>query len=364
MNQVLTQAEVDALLSAVSESGDSTEGAGGDSGQSGGASGEKGAAAGGGGDLGDFGDLSGILGGDSSSLDGDVEITPYDLTNQDRVIRGRMPTLDIIYERFIRLFRMSLSNSLRKIASISIISTDLLKFGEFVNTLPIPSCMCIMRFESLRGPALLVFESKLAYALVDSYLGGTDRPYTKIEGKEFTRIELSIMKKVMDLAIRDLEEAWTPVHRTEVGYLRTEVNPQFVGVVPPSEVIISTTFEVELENASGTIALVIPYSTIEPIKNKLNASFQTESERVDKEWTMMMEEHLRAAPVDVRVNLGESAISVGDLVNLGVGDIIPLSQDADGELLLLIEGVAKYHCFFGVSRGNRAVQITRPVQEG
>jgi flagellar motor switch protein FliM len=298
-------------------------------------------------------------GGATEGENGDVEVTPYDLTNQDRVIRGRMPTLDIIYERFIRLYRMSLSNSLRKIATISIISTDLLKFGEFVNTLPIPSCMCLVRFEALRGPALMVFESKLAYALVDSYFGGTDRPFNKIDGKEFTRIELSIMKKVMDLAIRDLEEAWAPVHKTNITFMRTEVNPQFVGVVPPSEVIISTTFEVELENASGTVALVIPYSTIEPIKNKLNASFQTESDRVDKEWTMKLETHLRNSEANLLINLGHATITVGDLVNLNVGDIIPLSQDADGELDILVEGVPKYKCFFGVSRGNRAVQITR-----
>lgn len=339
MNQVLTQNEVDALLSAVSEGSVDTSGQA----QSGG---------GGGGEVNLFG----------SSSAQEAEITPYDLTNQDRVIRGRMPTLDIIYERFIRLYRMSLSNSLRKIASISIISTDLLKFGEFVNTLPIPSCMCIMRFESLRGPALLVFESKLAYALVDSYFGGTDRPYTKIEGKEFTRIELSIMKKVMDLALKDLEEAWSPVHKTDINFVRTEVNPQFVGVVPPSDVIISTTFEVELENASGTIALVIPYSTIEPIKNKLNASFQTEADRVDKEWTAKMEEHLKDTGTNMVVNLGNASITVGDLVNLNVGDIIPLTQDADGELEILVEGVAKYKCFFGVSRGNRAVQVTRAVE--
>ncbi|HTL12608.1 MAG TPA: FliM/FliN family flagellar motor switch protein, partial [Bdellovibrionota bacterium] len=204
---------------------------------------------------------------------------------------------------------------------------------------------------------------KLAYALVDSYFGGTDRPYTKIEGKEFTRIELSIMRKVMDLAIEDLEEAWGPVHKTDISFVRTEVNPQFVGVVPPSDVIISTTFEVELENASGTIALVIPYSTIEPIKNKLNASFQTESERADKEWTSMLEEHLQNAQVGVVVNLGEAQITVGDLVNLNVGDIIPLSQDADGELEVKVEGVQKFKCFFGISRGQRAVQITRPIEE-
>ncbi len=330
MNQALTQSEVDALLSAVAE-GSVEVGAG----AQGGAAGAQ-----------------------------DATVTNYDLTNQDRVIRGRMPTLDIIYERFIRLYRMSLSNSLRKIATISIISTDLLKFGEFVNTLPIPSCMCIMRFESLRGPALLVFESKLAYALVDSFFGGTDRPFTKIEGKEFTRIELSIMHKVMDYAIRDLEEAWAPVHKTDISFLRTEVNPQFVGVVPPSEVIISTTFEVELENASGTIALVIPYSTIEPIKNKLNASFQTETDRPGNEWTSKMQDHLKTAEVDVLVNLGVSNITVGDLVNLNVGDVLPLTQDSDGELDLLIEGVPKFKCLFGVSRGNRAVQVTRTVDHG
>lgn len=340
MNQVLTQNEVDALLTAVSE-GNLDLGAGGA------AQGSDGAAS-----------------ASSDAASSDQEVAAYDLTNQDRVIRGRMPTLDIIYERFIRLFRISLSNSLRKIASISIISTDLLKFGEFVNTLPIPSCMSIMRFEALRGPALLVFESKLAYALVDSYFGGTDRPYTKIEGKEFTHIELSIIKKVMDLAIADLEEAWSPVHKTKISFVRTEVNPQFVGVVPPSDVIISTTFEVELENASGTIALVIPYSTIEPIKQKLNATFQAETDSKDKLWTKALGEHLNNVETEVVVNLGETSITVGDLVNLNIGDIIPLAQDADGELSLLMEGVPKFKCLFGISRGNRAVQVTRPLEIG
>ncbi|MEK6706286.1 MAG: FliM/FliN family flagellar motor switch protein, partial [Bdellovibrionota bacterium] len=137
-----------------------------------------------------------------------------------------------------------------------------------------------------------------------------------------------------------------------------------VGIVPPSDVIISTTFEVELENASGTVALVIPYSTIEPIKNKLNASFQTESDRIDKEWIAKLEEHLLGSEVNVKVNLGYARITVGDLVNLNVGDIIPLTQNADGELNVLIEGVQKLKCFFGVSRGNRAVQVTRVAESG
>jgi flagellar motor switch protein FliM len=334
MNQALSQAEVDALLAAVSDGDVKTAPAA----------------------------PSAVASADMGAVESSaVQVKSFDLTNQDRVIRGKMPTLDIIYERFIRLFRMSLSNALRKIASISMVSNDLIKFGEFVNTLPIPSCMCIMRFESLRGPAIFIFESKLAYALVDSFFGGTDRPFTKIEGKEFTKIELSIMKKVMDMAIKDLDEAWDPVHKVNVEFVRTEVNPQFVGVVPPSDVIVSTTFEVELENASGTLSLVVPYGTLEPIKNKLNSSFQSELGRGDRDWAMKLEDHLKNVETEILVNLGTALITVGDLVNLNVGDIIPLGQDADGELNLMIEGVPKLFCALGVSRGNRAVQVTRVI---
>lgn len=334
MAQVLSQDEVDALLNAVNDDG-------------GGALEESG---GGGEDSSDEGE------GDS-----DANIQPYDLTNQDRVIRGRMPILEIIYERFIRQFRVSLSNSLRKISTISMISTDLLKFGEFVNTLPIPSCMCIMRFNELRGPALIVFESKLAYAIIDSYFGGTDRPFTKIEGKEFTSIELSFMKRVMDMAITDLEEAWAPVHRIDAQYVRTEINPQFVGVVPPSDVIITTTFEVEFESASGTIMVVIPYSTIEPIKQKLSSSFQADNDVVDTLWTRSMQGHVQHAEATAIVKLGETEMSIGDLISLQVGDIIPLSQEVSGELDLEIEEAKKMKCLIGVYKGSRAVQITRRI---
>ena len=327
MAQVLSQDEVDALLNAVND-GDSDDLTGGDNG--------------------DFG----------GEDEADDNIQTYDLTNQDRVIRGRMPILEIIYERFIRSFRVSLSNSLRKISTISMISTDLLKFGEFVNTLPIPSCMCIMRFNELRGPALLVFESKLAYAIIDSYFGGTDRPFTKIEGKEFTMIELSFMKKVMDMALSDLEEAWAPVHRIDAQYLRTEINPQFVGVVPPSDVIIATTLEVEFESASGTIMIVVPYSTIEPIKQKLSSSFQTDNDMADSIWTHAMNEHIKQAKATMIVKLGETNINVGDLVTLEKGDIIPLNQEASGEVLVEVEGVEKMRCLIGTHKGNRAVQIT------
>jgi flagellar motor switch protein FliM len=333
MAQILSQDEVDALLNAVND-GDESDALGGDGFD----------------DIDDFDEAS-------------ENIQTYDLTNQDRVIRGRMPILEIIYERFIRSFRVSLSNSLRKISTISMISTDLLKFGEFVNTLPIPSCMCIMKYNELRGPALLVFESKLAYAIIDSYFGGTDRPFTKIEGKEFTSIELSFMRKVMDMAINDLEEAWAPVHKIDAQYVRTEINPQFVGVVPPSDVIIATTFEVEFESASGTIMVVVPYSTIEPIKQKLSSSFQTDNDMADTIWTKAMNDHIMKTHANIVVKLGESGMTIGDLVNLEVGDIIPLEQEASGEVLVDVEGLTKFQSLIGTYKGKRAIQVTKQIKD-
>ncbi len=295
---------------------------------------------------------------------GESSVHPYDLTNQDRVIRGRMPILEIIYERFIRSFRVSFSNSLRKISTITMASTDLLKFGEFVNTLPIPSCMCILRFNSLRGPALIIIESKLAYAIIDSYFGGTDRPFTNIEGKEFTAIELSFLKKVMDMAINDLEDAWMPIHRIDAQYLRTEINPQFVGIVPPSDVVIVTNLQIEFETASGLIMVVIPYATIEPIKQKLSSSFQTDIELVDTVWSNSLREHILKADTSLSVNLGKTEITIGDLLNLEKGDIIPLNQDASGEINIMVEGVEKIKSVMGVHKGNKAIQILEKITKG
>lgn len=325
MNQVLSQSEVDALLAAVSE-----------------------------------GEVA--AGGEGGGEGNDRGVVVYDLTSQDRIIRGRMPQLDVIYERFMRSFRVSLSSALRRIATLNHASTDFLKFGEFINTLPMPTCMSVLRFNGLRGSALFVIESKLAYALVDSFFGGADRPYTKIDGKDFTPIELSIVRKVVELAIQDLENAWSSVAKIDCSFVRTEVNPQFVGIVPPTDVVIASTFDVELESANGTITLVVPYSTIEPIKQKLSSGFQVESDQSDKKiWAATFKEQLVDMDVDVLVHLGETKITMKDLMELKVGDVIPLDQDVSGEFDVQIENVKKFKGYYGVSHGNVAVQVTSKI---
>lgn len=328
MSQVLSQSEVDALLAAVSE-----------------------------------GEVATDTGGEPKNDSGKVVVV-YDLTSQDRIIRGRLPQLDVIYEKFMRSFRVSLSSALRKIAALNHASTDFLKFGEFINTLPMPTCMSVLRFNALRGSALLVIESKLAYALVDSFFGGDDRPYTKIEGKDFTPIELSIVRKVVELSIDDLEQAWASVEKIDCSFVRTEVNPQFVGIVPPTDVVIASTFDVELENANGTITLVIPYATIEPIKQKLQSGFQVESDQTDKKlWAGIIQEQLMETSVDLRVDLGYTEITLDELMNLKPGDVIPLDQDSNAEFDLQVEGTKKFKGYYGINHGSVAVQITKKISK-
>jgi len=257
-----------------------------------------------------------------------------------------------------------LSSALRRIATLNHASTDFLKFGEFINTLPMPTCMSVMRFNALRGSALLVIESKLAYALVDSFFGGDDRPYTKVEGKDFTPIEISIVRKVVELAIEDLESAWASVEKIDCSFVRTEVNPQFVGIVPPTDVVIASTFDVELENANGTMTLVVPYATIEPIKQKLQSGFQVESDQTDKKlWTSIIRDQLLETQMDIKVNLGQTSIQMKDLMKLKVGDVIPLDQDITSEFDVEVEGAKKFRGYWGINHGSVAVQITRLVQK-
>lgn len=341
MNQILSQSEVDALLAAVTD-------------------GDVPPSSGSGGSGGGGSNVKNING----SVAQDKNIISYDLTSQDRIIRGRLPQLEVIYEKFMRSFRVSLSASLRKIASITLTSTEFLKFGEFINTLPIPTCMSVLRFNNLRGSAIFVIEAKLAYALVDSFFGGADRPYAKMDGKEFTPIELQIVKKVVELAINDLEISWSSIEKIDCSFQRTEINPQFVGIVPPTDVVIASTFDVELEQASGTIAIVIPYSTIEPIKQKLQTGFQVESDQTDKKlWTSIIKEQLLDTQVDIKVNLGETEVKLKDLMNLKVGDVIPLTQDSSGELDIQVENVKKFKGYYGVHHGTVAMQITKQTEK-
>ncbi len=291
----------------------------------------------------------------------DSGVIPYDLTNQDRIIRGRMPTLEIINDRFARLFRTTLSATMRKIVDVSTTSVDMIKFGEFMRSLPVPTSLHIFKMDPLRGHAILVIESKLVFNLVETFFGGNLQTEMKIEGRDFTPIENRLTRRVVLLILEDMEKAWGPVYQIKTEYARTEINPQFASIVPPTDVVVVIKFELEMDQAAGTITMCFPYSTIEPIRQKLYAGFQSDQLEVDHVWMERFRAQLREAAVDIRVILGTTEIRPRELLNLKVGDVIQLDQDVTDPLAAQVQGVKKFRGIPGLWRGNKAFQVLEVV---
>lgn len=287
----------------------------------------------------------------------DGSVSQYDLTNQDRIIRGRMPTLEIINERFARLFRVSLSSILRKTVDVSMASTEMLKFGEFIKSLPVPTSLNVFKMEPLRGFSIIVVESKLVFAIIDSVFGGTGEKHVKVEGRDFSPIEQNIIKKVVISLLKDLEKAWKPVYEVDISYVRTEVNPQFAAIVPPSEVVIYISVEIELEHTSGFINICLPYSTVEPIRQRLHAGFQSDQLEVDKQWVKRFTEQMSNVVLNIDVEMGRAKIKGSDLMKLKVGDVIQLENSIDKGVTIKVEGIPKFSGEPGVCLGSNGVKI-------
>jgi len=311
--------------------------------------------------------LRGISGGEieTEALDfqGSSEVMTYDLTSQDRIIRGRMPTLEMTNEKFARMFRATLSSLLRKVCSVSAVSTDMVKFGEFLKSIPVPTSMHVFKLDPLRGSALIIVESKIIFMLVDIIFGGSGRNAFKIEGREFTAIESNIIKKVILSALGDIEKAWQSLVDLKIAYQRSEINPQFVQLVPPTDVVIVSTFEIEVEYSSGTISLCIPYATLEPLRDRLQAGYQSEQLEVDKTWINRFKGGLFASKVDLAVRLGSTEINASEVINLKMGDVIPLMQCVTDPIDLYVEGVKKFRGRPVIYKGNQAIQVSQVISK-
>jgi flagellar motor switch protein FliM len=286
----------------------------------------------------------------------DSGIVPFDLANQDRIIRGRMPVLEIVNDRFARLCTNALSNAVRKRVELNPISIDMTKFGDFIRSLPVPTSINIFKMDPLRGNAIIVVDARLVFALVENVFGGAGSQ-PKIEGREFTRIEQAVVDRVIKIALDNMEESWRPVHDVKMELVRSEINPQFAAIVPPSDVVVVITFEVELDTSIGTMIICLPYATIEPIRSKLHASFQTERLEVDHAWVGRLKERLLETAVELKIHFGNTQITGNQLLRLQVGDVIVLDTDVEDMLTCTVAGVIKYHGLAGTVKSMKAFQI-------
>ncbi len=247
--------------------------------------------------------------------DGDVEteeigqdeisggVRDYDFNSQERIVRGRMPTLEMVNERLARYFRISLFNFLRRSAEISIAGIQVQKFSEYIQSLFVPTNLNIVRFPPLRGRALIVMEPRLVFTAVDNFFGGGGQFYNKVEGREFTPTEMRVIRLIIDLLFNDLKEAWKPVMDLDFEYMSSEVNPQFANIISPSEIVIISTIHVELEGGGGDINIAMPYAMIEPIRDLLDAVSSDRGE-VDGTW----QENLRKEVLRSEVSLNSMLV--------------------------------------------------------
>ncbi|MEW5011858.1 MAG: flagellar motor switch protein FliM [Cycloclasticus sp.] len=284
----------------------------------------------------------------------------YDFSSQDRIIRGRMPTLEMVNERFARYFRISLFNFLRRSTEISISGIQMLKFSEYVHSLFVPTNINIVKIKPLRGSALFVLDPSLVFSIVDTYFGGSGRFHNKVEGREFTATEMRVIRIVLDLIFQDLTKAWQPVLKLDFEYANSEVNPQFANIVTPTEIMVVSTIHLELEGGGGDIQFSLPYTMLEPIRELLDAGIQSDRGDTDERWKNTLRSDIKTADVDLAGTLLKKEMQLREVVDFQVGDVIPI--DLPDRIILESGEMPLFRGKLGVSNGHFAVQLEEKME--
>ncbi|MGZ5007156.1 MAG: flagellar motor switch protein FliM [Methylobacter sp.] len=330
MSDLLSQAEIDALLNGVSDGDIETE---------------------------DESEFYSEVGTEEFHEKGIVR--EYDFASQERIVRGRMPTLEMVNERFARFIRISLFNFLRRSAEIFISGIQVQKFSEYIQGLLVPTNLTIVRFNPLRGKALIVIDPRLVFTVVDNFFGGAGQFYNQTEGREFTPTEMRVVRIIIDMIFKDLKEAWKPVMELDFEYVSAEINPRFANIIGPGEIIVISTIHVELEGGGGDVNIAMPYAMLEPIRELLDA-ISSDSGEVDGGWQAALRGEVLRAEVSINSILVEKSMTIRDVMRLKKGDVIPIEMPET--VILKAEGIPVFEGKVGISDGNYAIQIIDKVK--
>lgn len=295
---------------------------------------------------------------DAKTEDADPsEVRPYNLATQERIVRGRMPTLEVINERFARLLRIGLFNFFRRSVEISVGPVRVSKYSDFIRNLAVPTNLNLVHMKPLRGTGLIVIDPSLAFLMVDNMFGGDGRFHTRVEGREFTQTELRIIRRVLDILFETYEKSWEPVYPVEFEYIRSEMNTQFANIATPNEVVVAITFTVELGEVGGEMHFCFPYSMLEPIKDMLSSTLQGEVLGVDKRWVRLMTQQIQAAEVEIVADLAKQKLTLHEVLDLKVGDVIPLSITE--EIDAVADNIPVMRCKYGLFNGQYALRVQK-----
>ena len=282
-------------------------------------------------------------------------IRDYDLASQERIVRGRMPTLEIINERFSRNIRLGLFNFIRKSPEVSIGPIKVQKYSAFLREIVVPTNFNIVQVRPLRGTGLIVCDPTLVFAVIDALFGGAGKYHTRIEGRDFSPTELRIITRLVNVIIEEYKKSWHGVYPLELEYQRSEMQPQFATVASSSEVVVATSFTLEIGDTSGTIHFCIPYSTLEPIRDVLFSTVQGDSSEPDHRWVNLLKEEIQSATVELVAELATAPATVEQLLSFKPGDFIEL--DLHPDIQAKVAGVPILDCHYGTSNGRYALKI-------
>ncbi|MGL1833356.1 flagellar motor switch protein FliM [Rhodocyclaceae bacterium SMB388] len=286
-------------------------------------------------------------------------VRPYNLATQERIVRGRMPTMELINERFARYLRIGLFNYMHRSTGVSIGPIRVQKYGEFVRNLVVPTNLNLIQVKPLRGTGLVVFDPNLVFLVVDNMFGGDGRFHSRVEGREFTPTEQRIIQGMLGVVFTEYARAWAPVVKIELEYVRSEMNSQFANIATPSEVVVSTAFTLEFGGSQADMHLCLPYSMLEPIRDLLYSTMQSDHLTQDNRWLKLLTRQLQTAHVEIVCNLGTADVTLRDIVNMRVGDVVPL--DVPELLKGEVDGVPIMELRCGTRGGRYAVRVERFV---
>jgi flagellar motor switch protein FliM len=286
--------------------------------------------------------------------DGTTTITQYDLTNQDKVVRGRMPTLELIAERFARLLRNDLPASLKVPVEVGLGGVQVIKYSEYIDTLYVPTCIKLIRVKPFAGTCLLTLDAKLIHRLVDLFFGGTG-VVSSLEGKEFTLTERRVIDRIVTLVLKDFERAWQDELPIQTEVVGDEVNPGLVNVIPGSEVLMLCSFRLELDEGGGELHFAFPYAALEPFKGILDATGKKESKDSNDQWRASMERSILDAELPLNCVIGDVQLRLRDLMRLQPGDVLDLNMQELHQVR--VANVPTFTATLGDSRGKFALEF-------
>ena len=286
-------------------------------------------------------------------------IRDYDLASQERIVRGRMPTMEVINERFARNIRVGIFNLIRKSPEVSIGGIKVQKFSAFLREIVVPTNFNIVTVKPLRGSGLIVCDPNLVFAVIDSLFGGIGKYHARIEGRDFSPTELRVIHRLVETVCAEYKKAWSGIYPVELEYQRSEMQPQFANIATPSEVVVSTNFTLEIGETTGSVHFCIPYSTLEPIRDVMYGTIQGDSGEPDRRWVNLLKEQIQSAEVDLVAELAHAGATVEQLLSFKPGDFIEL--DLDPMIQAKVDGVPVFDCHYGTSNKHYSIKIDKMI---